>query len=46
MTRSERTLLALEGVEGLSAFGFELGGFASVLAEDESTGDKADEEGE
>ena len=30
----------------MAAFGFELGGFASVLAEDESTGDKADEEGE
>ena len=46
MTRSERTSLALEGVEGLAAFGFELGGFAGVLAEDESTGDEADEEGE
>jgi hypothetical protein len=44
MTRSERTLFSLEGVEGLAAFGFELGGFASVLAEDESTGDEADEE--
>jgi hypothetical protein len=42
MTRSERTLFSLEGVEGLAAFGFELGGFASVLAEDESTGDEAD----
>jgi len=46
MTRSERTLLALEGVEGLATFGFQLGGFASVLAKDESTGDEADEEGE
>ena len=46
MARRCRTLLALEGVEGLAAFGFELGGFASVLTEDESTGDEADEEGE
>jgi hypothetical protein len=30
----------------LAAFGFELGGFASVLTEDESTGDEADQEGE
>ena len=30
----------------MAAFGFKLGGFASVLAEDESTGDEADEEGE
>jgi hypothetical protein len=40
------TLLALEGVEGLAAFGFQFGGFASVLAEYESTGDEADEESE
>jgi hypothetical protein len=39
-------LFSLEGVEGLAAFGFELGGFASVLTEDESTGDEADQEGE
>jgi hypothetical protein len=30
----------------LAAFGFQLGGFASVFAEDQSTGDEADEEGE
>ena len=30
----------------MAAFGFELGGFASVLAEDQSTGGEADEEGE
>ena len=46
MARRRRTSLALEGVEGLAAFGFQLGGFASVLTEDESTGDEADEEGE
>jgi hypothetical protein len=46
MTRSKRTALAvLEGVKGLTAFRFELAGFSSVLAEDESTGDEADEEG-
>jgi hypothetical protein len=46
MTRSKRTALAvLEGVEGLTALGFQFGGFSSVLAEDESTGDEADEEG-
>jgi hypothetical protein len=47
MTRSKRTALAvLEGVEGLTAFGFELGRLGGVLAEDESTGDEADEESE
>jgi hypothetical protein len=47
MTRSKRIdSAALEGVEGLTAFGFEFGGFRGVLAEDESTGDEADEEGE
>jgi len=47
MTRSKRTaLLALEGVEGLAAFGFERVGLGLVLAHDEGTGDEADEEGD
>jgi hypothetical protein len=47
MTRSKRTALAvLEGVEGGLALGFQFGGFSGVLAEDESTGDEADEESE
>ena len=41
MTRSERTLLALEGVEGLAAFGFERVGSGAVATEDEGTGDEA-----
>jgi len=39
-------LLALEGVEDGLALGFEFGRLGGVLAEDEGTGDEADEEGE
>jgi hypothetical protein len=39
-------LLALEGVEGGLALGFQFGRLGGVLTEDESTGDEADEEGE
>jgi hypothetical protein len=47
MTRSKRTaLLALEGVEDGLALLFEGSGLGGVLAEDEGTGDEADEEGE
>ena len=47
MARARRmTLLALEGVEGLAAFGFERVGLGLVLAHDESTGDEADQEGD
>ena len=44
MTRSERTSLALEGVEGLAAFGFKRVGSGAVATEDESTGEEADQE--
>ena len=44
MTRSERTLFSLEGVEGLAAFGFQLAGLGGVFTEDECTGEKADQE--
>ncbi|OBQ40856.1 MAG: hypothetical protein AN484_22080 [Aphanizomenon flos-aquae WA102] len=47
MTRSKRTaLLALEGVEGLTAFRFQRVGLGLVLAHDEGSGDEAYEEGE
>ena len=44
MTRSERTLFSLEGVEGLAPFGFHVGQFGSMATEDESTGEEADQE--
>jgi hypothetical protein len=44
--RSKRTALAvLEGVEGLTALGFEVGQAGGMATEDESTGDEADDEG-
>ncbi len=46
MTRSRRILATLEDVEDGLALGFQLGGLGGVLAEDESTGDEADDEGD
>ena len=47
MTRNSRTGSAsLERVESGLALGLQLGGFGGVLAEDEGTGDEADEEGD
>lgn len=45
MTRSRRIgLLALEGVEDTLAFIFNLRGLGGVIAEDEQSGDEADQE--
>jgi hypothetical protein len=44
MTRSKRTALAvLEGVEGLTALGFEGVGLGLVLTHDEGSGDEGED---